>query len=392
MDAEIQPRLLFVGTDPDWESAAREAASQLGAALDVQPDVTAALASMLAPNQVYQHVLAVGPLRSRAMDALAGMLDEVTLRPTRLLLLGCASSGTATPMACVDHPDAGAVVAALGSNRAQPHPGEPPMDSAELASTLHAGGLRMRFQPILRASDLVPIGLEALARLHHGQRGILHPKDFIPLTVACGRERVLTGIAAARTFLEIGARLRETNLFVTINLPLSTVMNEFAIRRGVELCAVAEVAPQQIMLEVLESSTAPDLDKLRIALLGWREAGFRIAIDDAGPALPHWRALLDLPFDALKLDGAMVKDPGQRGLLESIVSEAQGKGALHGGRRDRGPGLPGPRAAPWRGRCAGLPVRQAAARAGCACVAGALGEDTWRSGQGRGRGAQHAIA
>ena len=325
MNADVQPRYLFVGSDAAWQSAAEEASARLSARLDVQPNVKAALASMLTLNQPYQHVLAVAPLRSRAMDALAGMLDELTLRPTPLLLLGCASSGTANPMECVRNPDVDAMAAAL-TVKAPVQAGRPPMDPAELATTLHAGGLRMRFQPILRAADLVPIGLEALARLHHGQRGILHPKDFIPLTVACGRERVLTGIAAARTFLEIGARLRETDLFVTINLPLSTVMNEFAIRRGVELCAVAEVSPRQIMLEVLESSTAPDMDRLRTALLGWRAAGFRIAIDDAGPALPHWRALLDLPFDALKLDGAMVGDPTQRGLLEAIVSEAQARG------------------------------------------------------------------
>ncbi len=326
MTADTQPRLLFVGSDPAWQSAAQAAASRVGARLDLQPDVPSALASMLTLKRVYQHVLAVSPLRSRAMDALAGMLDEVTLRPTPLLLLGCGSSGTATPMECVDHPNADAIETALGTNKTPTHPGQPPMDSAELATTLHAGGLRMRFQPILRASDLMPIGLEALARLHHGQRGILHPKDFIPLTVACGRERVLTGIAAARTFLEIGQRLRETDLFVTINLPLSTVMNEFAIKRGIELCAVAEVAPQQIMLEVLESSTAPDLDRLRAALVAWRQSGFRIAIDDAGPALPHWRSMLDLPFDALKLDGAMVNDPAQQDLLEEIVTEAKQRG------------------------------------------------------------------
>ena len=325
MNADTQPRYLFVGSDAAWQSTAEAAASRLGARLDVQPDVKSALVSMLALNQAYEHVLAVGPLRSRAMDALAGMLDEVTMRPTPLLLLGCSSSGTAMPVECVHRPDVDAVAAALTA-RAPVHSGRPPLDPAELASTLHAGGLRMRFQPILRAADLVPIGLEALARLHHNQRGILHPKDFIPLTVACGRERVLTGIAAARTFLEIGARLRETDLFVTINLPLSTVMNEFAIRRGVELCAVAEVRPQQIMLEVLESSTAPDVERLHAALVAWRLAGFRIAIDDAGPALPHWRALLDLPFDALKLDGAMVNDPAQQGLLEAIVSEARKRG------------------------------------------------------------------
>ncbi len=318
--------MLFVGSSAPWLAVVQEAAARRGAALDLQPDVRSALASMLPPGRVYDHVLAVAPLRSNAIDALAGMVDEVTLRPASLMMLGCDQCGTSTPMACIQEPDADAVTAALGSNRPPLFPGEPPMGPAELASTLHAGGLRMRFQPILSAAGLEPIGLEALARLHHGQRGILHPKDFIPLTVACGRERVMSGIAAARTFLEIGAKLRQSDLFVTVNMPLSTVMNDFALRRGLELCAVAEVSPSQIMLEVLESSTAPDLGRLHEALLGWRKAGFRLAVDDAGPALPHWRDLLDLPFDAVKLDGAMVGDPAQSGLLEAITAEGRARG------------------------------------------------------------------
>ncbi len=328
MDHSHKPRLLFVGTDPRWQQIAAQAAERLGAILDVQPDVRSALASMLNPEPVYDHVMAVAPLRSRSIDALAGMLDEVTLRQTPLLLLGCATSGTATQMACVEQADTDLVVSALASGEVRTARQLPPMKAPELVSTLHSGGLRMRFQPILRASDLKPIGLEALARLHHGERGILHPKDFIPLTVACGRERVLTGIAAARTFVEIGARLKHTGLFVTINLPLSTVMHDQGVQRGVELCAVADVSPRDIIIEVLETRHAPNLDLLRQALLRWRAAGFRTAIDDAGPALPHWLDLLDLPFDTLKLDGAMVGDADQHDLLEQIVGEARARGRI----------------------------------------------------------------
>ena len=325
MSAAHQPRFLFVGAHAAWRKAAEDVAARRGATLDVQPDVKAALAWMLPPSQCYDHVFAVAPLRSKAIDALAGMLDEVTLRPTPLLLLGCANSATATPMRCVEHPDADALAAAMGEDLATSLPSLPPMQPAEFVSTLHAGGLRMRFQPIVCASDQVPIGLEALARLHHTTRGILHPKDFIPLSIACGRERVLTGIAAARTFLEIGYRLRETGLFVTLNLPLASVMHESAVQRGIELCAVAGVCPRHILIEVLETRTAPDLGRLRHALLQWREAGFRTAIDDAGPALPHWREMLDLPFDVLKLDGAMVADPAQHTLLTTIVDEAKAR-------------------------------------------------------------------
>ncbi len=317
-------RLLFVGRDAAWQAVAGAAAARCGAVLDVQPTVRAALDAMLAPGPVYDHVLAVAPIRSRAADALAGMLDEVTLRPTPLLLLGCAHSGMATPIACVQHADVDGLLAALGAGRAAGQSGGR-MSPDELAATLHAGGLRMRFQPILRAADLVPIGMEALARLHDSGRGIVHPKNFVQVILDGGRERVLTGIAAARTFLEFGEQLRGTTLFATLNLPLSTVMNDAAVRRGMELCAVGQVPPGQIMLEVLESSTMPDLGALRAALDSWREAGFRLAIDDAGPALPHWRALLELPFDALKLDGAMVSDRAQHALLETIVAEAKAR-------------------------------------------------------------------
>ena len=102
-------------------------------------------------------------------------------------------------------------------------------------------------------------------------------------------------------------------------------MHESAVERGVELCAVAGISPRDILLEVLETRTAPDLGRLRNALLQWREAGFRTAIDDAGPALPHWREMLDLPFDVLKLDGAMVPDPAQQDLLATIVAEAKAR-------------------------------------------------------------------
>jgi cyclic di-GMP phosphodiesterase Gmr len=52
-------------------------------------------------------------------------------------------------------------------------------------------------------------------------------------------------------------------------------------------------------------------------------AGFRIAIDDAGPALPHWRDMLQLPFNALKLDGTIA---GDASLSAEIVDAAKRAG------------------------------------------------------------------
>ncbi len=324
--------MLLVGGGPIWHDVVQQAAHRIGATVEVQPDAQGALESMMpqalpahgaAHGAGYTHVLAAAAPRSRAVEALAGMLDEVLPGPGRLILLGRESARGDATARCVPTADVAAVEAALLRTPEERCTDLPPIGAADLDSALLRGGLRMRFQPILSAADLRPIGLEALARLHHRQRGILHPKDFIPLTIACGREQALTSMTAARTTLDIGSRLGGASLFVSLNLPLSSLVADRAVQHGVALCTSASVAPQSIMLEVLESPTLPDLPRLRAALERWRDAGFRIAFDDAGPALPHWRALMDLPFDVLKLDGAMVSDPDQYALMARIVAAAK---------------------------------------------------------------------
>jgi EAL domain-containing protein (putative c-di-GMP-specific phosphodiesterase class I) len=184
----------------------------------------------------------------------------------------------------------------------------------------------MRFQPVLRSSDLLPVGLEALARVHHPLRGILHPRDFIQVAIASGQERVLTHIAASRSFIELRSGLLGPGMCMTLNLPVATVLHEPAALRGLELCHVAGISPERIVLEVLEDSMAPDMAVLGHAMDVWRRAGFRMAIDDAGPSLPHWRRLIDLPFDILKLDGAIVADPAGHDEVDRIVTAAGRRG------------------------------------------------------------------
>ncbi len=318
-------RLLMVGTDDSWLRLVRDSAARIGAELDVVSDVGTAVTWMLRPGRVYDQVLASFPVGPRGIDTLTGMLDEVTLRPTPLLLLGCVAPSGDSGVRYLPTADQAALCEAL-RRPASPTTPRPVLTDEELIGALHGGGLRMRFQPILRASDLKPIGLEALARIHTLRHGILHPKDFIPVTVACGRERVLTNIAASRTFLELGRQPDDGALFVSINLPLTTMLSDQALERALELCAAAGVQPSRIMLEVLETPIVPDFGQLRTALERWRHHGFVTAIDDAGPALPHWRDMVDLPFDVLKIDGALVANPAEGDLLQAIVAAAKARG------------------------------------------------------------------
>jgi EAL domain-containing protein (putative c-di-GMP-specific phosphodiesterase class I) len=81
------------------------------------------------------------------------------------------------------------------------------------------------------------------------------------------------------------------------------------------------------VVELVETMQVPDLRALAGAVETWRKAGFRVTIDDAGPRLPHWRELLDMPFTGIKLDRTLSGE--QRAcveMAEDIVTAARRSG------------------------------------------------------------------
>lgn len=318
-----ESHVLLVDAGPAWSEAARSACAQLHSALEIVPGVQAAIARLLKPRQPYSHVLASSGLPRRSLDALAGLLDEVTQQPAFLILLG--DEGSTNAALSVSSPDAEALLAAMNFVADPGAAATPELTPPQLAASLYGGMMRMRFQPVVSADDLEPLGLESLARLHHPARGILHPGRFIPQALGHGMERVLSGVGAARTMLELRGLQCPPGLFISVNLPLGAVLHPDAVARAAKLVAIAGSAPERIVIEVVETADPPDYAALSRALERWREAGFRTAIDDAGPNLPHWRRMTDLPFDIIKLDGIIVADPAQHGLVADIISTAKNR-------------------------------------------------------------------
>jgi EAL domain-containing protein (putative c-di-GMP-specific phosphodiesterase class I) len=323
---EVRPtKLLLVADDPVLQAEGRQAAAMMGVTIDILPNVDAALSWLLRPERLCSHVLAQSSIDPQRIDSLAGMVDEVTSLPTPLLLLG-AEQGMSPSVLAVADGSAGAIVSAVRAYRPFAPPETPQITPGDLRTSLHAGMLRMRFQPVLNAETLAVIGLEALARLHHPALGILHPRDFMPQAEASGQERALTGIAAARTMLELRPLPGLPRNF-SINMPLATLCHLQGVERALELCAVVGLDPGRVAIEVLETMTQPDLRILAGAVTRWGDAGFRVMIDDAGPGLPHWQKLLDMPFTGIKLDQSLAADlPQARAMAAEIVTAAKQRG------------------------------------------------------------------
>jgi EAL domain-containing protein (putative c-di-GMP-specific phosphodiesterase class I) len=294
------------------------------------PTLDTSLAWLLHPFPSVTHVLAPASLPAADIDALAGTVDEVTHGRACVILLGerhDAGKGTGgNGLIHIDPASADIIERVLRDYPAE-HAELPSMSEADLRGALRGGRLRVRFQPVLNAHSLQMTGVEALARLHHPALGILLPSQFMQRAIETGQERVLSVMAAARAVMDLRGEAFMQARTVAFNVPLTTFLNADGPARAVEICAVAAHPASRVVIELVETMHVPDLHDLARAVENWREAGFRVTIDDAGPRLPHWRELLSLPFTGVKLDGDLAG--GQRDeieLAEDIVAVAKRNG------------------------------------------------------------------
>jgi len=205
------------------------------------------------------------------------------------------------------------------------------MDLAELRAALRGAMIETRYQPIIRIADRRPVGVEALARLNHPERGTLLPDRFVPQIEGAGLAAELTGLVSERAFADLaGPFLSGRDLRMSVNFPLDVLLEPAALDRLEEQRMAAGLSAGRIVVELTESRPVDDFPMLRRSLERLRGLGYGAAIDDVGPAVPRLAPLLDLPFTSLKLDKDLVEQVGTsaevRRFLAETIAEAKVRG------------------------------------------------------------------
>src|SRR5690606_26551150 len=171
----------------------------------------------------------------------------------------------------------------------------------------------LALQPQFDAEGGRPVGLEALIRWRHPERGLLSPGAFIGIAEESGLI-----IPIGRWVLHEAARhhraLREAGLG---HLSIAVNVSADQFLRG-ELLADVEAAmalhglPEGALeLELTESVVLANPDAAIAAMHALREQGVTLAIDDFGTGYSSLNYLRELPADRLKLDRAFVADLGR---------------------------------------------------------------------------------
>ena len=208
-----------------------------------------------------------------------------------------------------------AMFAAKSSGRDRVHLFSPGLREAarwrlEVATRLRGDAidqLVVHYQPIVRLDTGEVEGVEALVRWQHPERGLLPPDSFLSVAEETGQVIPITRWLLRET-------TRKAAEWAAIGLPLRMSVNVSARHFSAEtLVRDVRVAlrdsglpPDQLVLELTETSVAEDPTRAEDQLTVLRSFGVRVAIDDFGTGWSSLAQLFSLPIGTLKIDRSLL--------------------------------------------------------------------------------------
>lgn len=201
-----------------------------------------------------------------------------------------------------------------------------------LHRALEAGEFELLYQPQVEAEELSIVGMEALLRWRHPQRGLITPDQFIGVAeergmiVPIGDWVIRQACLAARRFRDAGLPAFR----VAVNLSARQFRDPSLLETVEDAIAVAGIDGVQLELEITESVAMEDVAVTMTTLAKLRALGVSIAIDDFGTGHSSLSYLKRFPIDALKIDKGFVFDLPDKfedaAIVSSVIQLANGLG------------------------------------------------------------------
>ena len=180
--------------------------------------------------------------------------------------------------------------------------------------------LLLHFQPKLDLRRQQIVGVEALVRWQHPERGLIPPSEFLPFAEQTGIITYLTRWVVENTLRQCGAwRAAGLNLHVSLNVSSRDLLERDLPGRLVAAARRYGVPPESVVIEVTESALMEDPQRAQQTLLEIKQHRFRIAIDDYGTGYSSLAYLQRLHCDELKLDRSFVMGVAERNKDAAIV-------------------------------------------------------------------------
>jgi diguanylate cyclase (GGDEF)-like protein/PAS domain S-box-containing protein len=201
---------------------------------------------------------------------------------------------------------------------------------AEIREAFRRKEFVLHFQPQISMTTGAVVGVEALARWQHPRRGLLLPKEFIPVAEE-------TGLIEQFGSWALGATCAQARLWQDAGLPPFKVAVNISPREipRPELAGNVAAAlkasglePGRLELEITEGFLLARPNEALGTLMSLKALGVTLAIDDFGTGYSSLSHLKNLPVDRLKIDQSFVDDialnPDDEAIVRAIITLGRG--------------------------------------------------------------------
>jgi diguanylate cyclase (GGDEF)-like protein len=171
------------------------------------------------------------------------------------------------------------------------------------------------YQPLISLPTQEVVAFEALLRWHHPERGLVSPKDFIPLAEEIGIIAPLGSWVLKKACAE--AASWPDGIKVSVNLSANQFKTGTLVLNVVAALASSGLSAKRLELEITESVLLRDTDGTLAILRQLKALGVSISMDDFGTGYSSLSYLRKFPFDKIKIDQSFVH--GISGEAESLA-------------------------------------------------------------------------
>lgn len=200
---------------------------------------------------------------------------------------------------------------------------------SDLRSAIDKGEFQLYYQPQFDGSTGKIIGVEALIRWIHPERGMLLPDEFIPVAEESGLIMPIGNwVLKAACEQNKAWQLAEFRpIYVSINISCAQFKQNYFVESIAQTLLDAGLEPQYLELELTESILMEPTEATFRTLNELKATGVRIAIDDFGKGYSSFGYLKRLAIDTLKIDRSFVRDiianSDDRAIIKAIISLAR---------------------------------------------------------------------
>ncbi len=196
----------------------------------------------------------------------------------------------------------------------------------DLQKSLERRELYLMYQPKIFPRHKTVDSVEALIRWEHSTYGFLSPGVFIPVLEAHNRINEVTDWVIEEVCKQLHQWKNQQHMptKVSINIPGPYLTTNRLKIHLLNMVAKYELQPEQIELEITETSFVKSIEEARKAVDYYRTTGFDVALDDFGIGVSSLAYLKDFRFTTLKIDKSFVdhipSSPKDCSIMQSIIS------------------------------------------------------------------------